>query len=74
MDPPGLRLLILASAPERTMNSPYNRTHRFSPTGIATASILLVTLVMVASLVFDRPVANPPASTTVVQATAHMKG
>jgi hypothetical protein len=56
------------------MNSPYNRTHRFSPTGIATASILLVTLVMVASLVFDRPVANPPASTTVVQATAHMKG
>ena len=56
------------------MNSPYSRTHRVTPTGIATASILLVTLVMAASLLFDRPAANPSGSTTVVQATAHAKG
>jgi hypothetical protein len=56
------------------MNSPYSRTHRVSPTGIATASILLVTLCMAASLLFDQPTERASAGTTVVQTTAHAKG
>jgi hypothetical protein len=55
------------------MNSLYSRTPGVSPTGIATASILLVTLIMAASLVLD-PEANAFHRTTVVQTTTHAKG
>jgi hypothetical protein len=56
------------------MNSPYRRTHRVTPTGVATASILLVSLLMAASLLFEQPEPNPSSSTNVVQATAHVRG
>jgi hypothetical protein len=56
------------------MNSPYNRTHRVTPTGIATASILLVTLLMAASLLVDQSTAQPYPGTAVAQAPAQVGG
>jgi hypothetical protein len=56
------------------MKSPYVRPQTVTPTGIATGAILLVTLVMAASLLFDQPAANPSGSTTIVQTAAHAKG
>jgi hypothetical protein len=55
------------------MNSSYRRTPRFTSTGIVTASILLVTLVMAASLLLDLPAADPSNTTTVVQASGHVR-
>ena len=55
------------------MNSPYSQAHRVTPTGIATASILLVTLCMAASLLFEQLAAKPSDGTTVVQAAARAR-
>jgi hypothetical protein len=56
------------------MNRPYSQTHRVTPTGIATASILLVALVMAASLLFDQPAGRASAGTAVTQTIAHVRG
>jgi hypothetical protein len=55
------------------MNCLYGRTPRLTPTGIATASILLLSLLMAASLFLDQPNAQASAS-VVVQTTAHANG
>jgi hypothetical protein len=59
---------------EHLMNSAYNRTRRISPTGIATASILLVTLVMAASLLFDRATEQGFGNAATAQSTTQGKG
>ena len=56
------------------MMNRYRRPPRATPAGVATASVLLVTIVMALSVVFDRQPVQVAAGTSVVEAASTANG